>query len=108
LRQFNYVLGFVFLNKYSLKITINKKWPKNQNDLEENKYESPTPIYCKEIYVMVPLVKTILQTPPRMQGSWSGDTIGMLIDVVESSRGVDNIPSPNVEGFPQYYHKQGH
>jgi hypothetical protein len=68
LRQFNYLLGFVFLNKYSLKIAINKKWPKNQSDSEENVYESLT-VYYKETSAMVPLVKENLQTPPRMQGS---------------------------------------
>jgi hypothetical protein len=57
----------VFPSKYSLEITINKKWPKNQNVLEEDKYESPTLVYYKEIDTMVPLVKACFQTPPRMQ-----------------------------------------
>jgi hypothetical protein len=48
-------------NKYSLDITINKKWPENQSDLEEDEYESPTLVYCREINTMVPLVRTSLQ-----------------------------------------------
>jgi hypothetical protein len=57
LKQSNYLLGFLFQNKYSLEITINKKWPENQCDLEDNEYESLTLIYYKETDVMVPLVK---------------------------------------------------
>jgi len=44
-------------NKYSLKITINKTWPKNQSNPYENEYKSPTLVYCKEIDAMVPLVR---------------------------------------------------
>jgi len=69
LRQFHYLLGFVFPNKYSLEIGINKKWPKNQNDSEEDKYKSSTLIYYREKYAMVLLVRTSFQTPPKMQGS---------------------------------------
>jgi len=47
----------VSLNKYSFKIAINKKWPENQNDSEEDEYESPTIIYYREIDAMVPLVR---------------------------------------------------
>jgi hypothetical protein len=36
LKQFNYLLGFVSSNKYSFEITINKMWPKNQSNLEED------------------------------------------------------------------------
>ncbi len=61
LRQSNYLLGFMFPNKYSLEITINKKWPKNQSDPEEDKYESPTLVYFKEIDAMVPLMTSSLQ-----------------------------------------------
>jgi hypothetical protein len=53
-------LGFLFPNKYSLKITINKKWPKNQNDPKEDEYESPIVVYCKEIDAMVPLMRANL------------------------------------------------
>jgi hypothetical protein len=53
-------LGFVFPNKYFLEIVINKKWPKNQSDLEENEYESPTLVYCREIDTMVPLMRASL------------------------------------------------
>jgi hypothetical protein len=53
---------------------------------------------------MVPLMKASLQTPPRMQGSWSNNT-GTLEATVELFRGVDSEPSPSVEGSPQYYHK---
>ncbi len=45
LRQFDYLLGIVSPNKYSLKIAINKKWQENQNDLEEDEYKSPTLVY---------------------------------------------------------------
>jgi hypothetical protein len=55
-------------SKYSLEITINKKWLENQNDFDEDEYESPTLVYCREIDTMVPLVRVGLQTPPRMQG----------------------------------------
>jgi hypothetical protein len=63
----------VFPNKYSF---INKKWSKNQSDLEEDEFESPTFVYCKGTNAMVPLVRANLQTPPRMQGYWSDDDIG--------------------------------
>jgi hypothetical protein len=48
-------------NKYSLKIAINKKWLQNQNDLEEDKYESPTFVYFNETNAMVPLVRVGLR-----------------------------------------------
>jgi len=66
LRQSNYLLGFVFSNKYSFEITINKKWLENQSDMKENEYESPTFVYCRETNVMVPLLKTSFQTPLKM------------------------------------------
>jgi hypothetical protein len=66
LRQSNYLLGFVSLNKYSFEITINKKWLENQSDLKENEYESPTFVYCRETNVMAPLLKTSFQTSLRM------------------------------------------
>jgi hypothetical protein len=53
-------LGFVFPNKYSLEITINKKWPENQCDLEEDEYKSTTLVYCKETNAMVPLMRACL------------------------------------------------
>ncbi len=99
-KQSNYLLGFVSPNKYSLK--INKKWPENQSDLEENEYRSVTHVYCRETNAMVPLMKVNLQIPPRMQGYWSDDNAKMLKIVVESSRGMDDEPSLNVEGSPQY------
>jgi hypothetical protein len=64
LGQSNYLLQFVTLNKYSLEIAINKKWPENQSESKEDKYESPTFVYYKETNEVVPLVN--LQTPPRM------------------------------------------
>jgi hypothetical protein len=57
---------------------------------------------------MVPLVKASLETPPRMQGSWSNNDSRMPEDVVESSKRVDSGLGPSIEGFPQYYHRQGH
>jgi hypothetical protein len=92
------------LKKYSLKIKINKKWLENQSNLKEDKYESPTLNYCREIGVMVPLMKVGLQTPHRIQGSWNDDNIGTLEVVVESSKGVDGKPNPSIKGSPQYYH----
>jgi hypothetical protein len=50
-------LKFLSQNKYSLEITINKKWPKNQRDLEENEYKSLALVYYKEVDAMVPLLK---------------------------------------------------
>jgi hypothetical protein len=92
-------------NKYSFKITINKKWPKNQNDsLKEDEYESPTFVYCTKTNTMVPLVRVGLQTPPRMQGSWSNDDAKTPKVVVESSKGMNGEPSPSIEGSPQYCH----
>jgi hypothetical protein len=38
LRQSNYLLGFVYPNKYSLEIAISKKLPKSQSDPEEDEY----------------------------------------------------------------------
>ncbi len=98
LRQSNYLLGFVSPNKYSLDITINKKWLENPNDLEEDKYESPPFVYRKETNAIVPLVRSCFQTPPRMQGSWSEDDVKMTKAMVESSRGIDGKSGLNVEG----------
>jgi hypothetical protein len=95
----------VFPNKYSLKIIINIKWLKNQSDLKQNKYESPTLVYCIETYAMVPLVRVHLEIPPRMQRSWSDDDAIMPKVVVESSRGLDSGLGPNIKGFSQYYHR---
>ncbi len=108
LKQSDYLLGFVSPNKYSLEITINKKWPENQSDSKEDKYKSPTLVYYKEIDAMVPLVKACLQTLPRMQGSWSNNDVETSKAMVESSRGMDNKLGPNVKGSPQYYHRRGH
>jgi hypothetical protein len=105
LSQSNYLLGFVFLNKYSLEIIINKKWLENQNDSDEDEYESPTFVYCRETDTMVPLVRGNFQTPPRMQGSWNDNDTRMPEVVVESSRGVEQQTRSSVEGSPQYYHK---
>jgi hypothetical protein len=63
----------VSLNKCSLEIAINKKWLKNQSDLKEDDYKSPTLVYYRETYTMVPLVRVGLWIPLRMQGSWSDD-----------------------------------
>ncbi len=95
-------------NKYSLKIAINKKWPKNQSNSEEDEYKSPTLVYCREINVVVPLVRLGLQTPLKMQGSWSDDDTKTLEVVIKSSRVVQGEPGPSVEGSPQYYHRWGH
>jgi hypothetical protein len=100
LRQSNYLLGFLYPNKYSFEIAINKKWPKNQNDLEENKYESSTLVYYKEIDTMVPLVKASLQSPPRMQRFWSDDNVGTSKGVVEPSKGMDDKLGLNVKSSP--------
>jgi hypothetical protein len=95
-------------NKYSFEIAINKKWPKNQSDLKEDNYESPTLIHCREPYPTVPLMRICLQTPLRVQGSWNDNAAIMLEVVVESSKEVDIKPSPSNEGSPQYYHRRGH
>jgi hypothetical protein len=55
---------------------------------------------AKKIDAMVPLVRTSLQIPPRMQGFWNDNDNETPKIVVESSRGVDGEPSPSVEGFP--------
>jgi hypothetical protein len=57
LRQFDYLLILVSLNKYSLDIVINNKWPKKQSDPKKDEYESPTLVYCKKTDVVVPLVR---------------------------------------------------
>jgi hypothetical protein len=59
-------LGFVSPNKYSLKIAINKKWPKDQSNPEEDEYKSSTLIYYMETNIMVPMEKVGLQNPPKM------------------------------------------
>ncbi len=59
LKYFDYPLGFVYLNKYSLEMAINKKWPKNQRGMEEDEYKSPT-LHYRETNVMVPLMKASL------------------------------------------------
>jgi hypothetical protein len=78
---------------------------KNQNDLEEDEYESPTLVYYKEIDTMVPLVRAALHTPPKTQGSWNDENTKISKAMVESSRGMDSEPSSNIKGSPQYYHR---
>jgi hypothetical protein len=92
-------------NKYSLKIAINKKCPKNLSNLEEDKYKSTTIVYYREIEAMVPLARACFQTPLRMQRSWSNDNASTPEATVESSRGMDSELGPSVEGSPQYYHR---
>ncbi len=50
---------------------------------------------------MVPLVKASLQTPPRMQGSWSDDDAEMSKAMVDSFGGVDIKLGPSIKGSPQ-------
>jgi hypothetical protein len=80
-------------------------WPENQSDPEEDKYKSPTLVYCRETNTMVPLLGASLETPPRMQGSWSDNNIEMSKAMVESSRGLNDKLSPSIKGSPQYYHR---
>ncbi len=89
LRQSNYLLGFVFWNKYSFEITINKKWQENQSDPNKDEYESPTFVYCMEIDAMVPLVKVGVQIPLKIQGSWNDNNVETPKVVLESSKGID-------------------
>ncbi len=104
LRQFDYLLRFVFLNKYSLDMAINNKWPKKQSDPKKNEYES----------------NTCLLQAKRCNGatseSWlsnfnsnarilNDDDNGMLEAMVESSKRVDKESGPNFQNSPQYYHK---
>jgi hypothetical protein len=105
LRQFDYLLRFVFLNKYSLDMAINNKWPKKQSNPKKNEYESPKLVYCKEKDAVVPLVRVGFQTLIKMQGSWNDDDHGMLEAMVESSKRVDKELGPNFQNSPQYYHK---
>ncbi len=51
------------------------------------------------------VVRLGLQTPPRMQGSWSDNDTKMSKAMVKSCRGVDDKPSPSINGSPQYYHR---
>jgi hypothetical protein len=61
LRQSNHLLGFVSPNKYSLYITIIKKWPENQSNLEEG---FPLTTIVLEVY-LVPdhLVQIVCMCP---------------------------------------------
>ncbi len=108
MKQYDYLLGFVSPNKYSLKITINIKWLENQSNPKQDKYESLTLVYSREIDTMVPLARVSLKTPSKVQGSWSDNDVEMPEVVVEPSRGVDNGLGPNIQGFPQHYHRGGH
>ncbi len=65
-------------------------------------------VYCRKTNTMVPLVRPSLQTPPKMQGSWTDDNTGVPKAVVESSKGVEGELGPNAKGYPQYYHIGGH
>ncbi len=87
---------------------MNKRWLENQSNPKEDKYESPTLVYCKETNTMVPLVRDGLQIPSRMQGSWNDDDAKTLKVMVESFKEMDSKPSPSVKGSPQYYHIRGH
>jgi hypothetical protein len=57
-------------------------------------------VYCREIDTMVPLVRASLHTPPRLQGSWSNDNVGVSEAMVESFKGMEGEPSSNVKGSP--------
>jgi hypothetical protein len=71
-----------------------KKVAKNQIDSEEDTYESPRLIYCKDTDMLVPVVRTSIETTLPMPKPWSDSDEDTPIDVVESSMGVHNeIPS---------------
>jgi hypothetical protein len=48
-----------------------KKWLKNQTDLEENTYNSPQFVYYKDANTLVLVVKTNIEITPPMPKSWS-------------------------------------
>jgi hypothetical protein len=39
--QKEYILGINEANRYSLVKTLNKKWPEDESDSQDNKYELP-------------------------------------------------------------------
>jgi hypothetical protein len=63
-------------------------------------------VYCREIDTMVALVRASLHTPPRMQGSWSDDDVGVSEAMVESFKGMEGEPISSVKGSPQCYHRR--
>jgi hypothetical protein len=107
LRQIDYLLGFVSHNKYALKTTIGKKWPEYQTKLEEDTYESPNLVYYKDADVLVPIVKTCVETTPPMLESWNDSDEDTPKDVAESSMGMHNEITSNLQGYPPYYKRRG-
>jgi hypothetical protein len=56
---------------------------------------------------LVPMVKTNIETTTPMQKSWSDNDEDAPEDVVESSRGVHNEITSNLQGSPPYYRRRG-
>lgn len=49
-----------------------------------------------------------VKIPPKMKGSYSDEDNKTPKAMVESCMGMDNKLVLNIEGFPQYYHRQSH
>jgi hypothetical protein len=92
-------LGFVCQNKYSFKIAINKKWPKNQSYLEEDQITNICLLQGDKHN------SATSESWLKMQGYWNNDNDEMSKAMVESCKGMDNELAPNIKGSPRYYHR---
>jgi len=82
-----------------LKNVIKKRLEIESNQ-EEYEYESTTLVYCKEVNMMVPLVRVSVGILLKMQGFWNNDNDKTLEIVVESCKGMDDEPILRVKGSP--------
>ncbi len=95
LRQSDYLLGFISMNKYVFNNTINKKWPENHTDPMKYPYKSPTLVYYNVVDVLVLMVRTNVETPPRMGGFENDNEDKMSKIVIKLSRRV-NVMDPRM------------
>ncbi len=87
--------------------TIEKKWLENQTDPKEDTYKSPQFVYYKNVNMLVLMVKTNIEITPPMPKSWSDIDEDTPKDMVESSMGVHNEITSNIQGSPPYYKRRG-
>jgi hypothetical protein len=74
--------------------------------MEEDTYESPRFVCCKNANMLVPVVRTNIEIIPPMPEAWSHSVKYMVEDVVESSMGVHNEITSNLQGSPIYYRRR--
>jgi hypothetical protein len=99
LKQSDYLLGFISMNKYAFKNTIDKKWLENHTDPMKDRYKSPTLVYCNVADVLVLMVRANVKTPPRMGGFESDNEEKMPKIMIKLSKKVNNDGPRDDEGL---------